>query len=153
MRTRNIRTSGFTLIELITIMLLVGILSATAVSRFFNPDIFFSRGFSDETIAILRYAQKSAVAQRHTVCVAFTNNTVTLTIAAIAGAINCTVNLTGPNGATPYVVTARSGIVFTAIPTNFYFTSLGQASVGQNIQITGANGSITVEQETGYVHP
>jgi MSHA pilin protein MshC len=148
------RQSGFTLVELIVVMMIVGILAVAAIPRFFDRDAFDSRGFKDETIAALRYAQKAAIAQRRTVCVAFTATSTTLTYVSTAGSSDCTSasGLAGPNGASPYQVTPRSSsIIYSPVPANFYFSPLGRASAGQSIQVTGTTGSIVVEQETGYV--
>jgi MSHA pilin protein MshC len=75
---------GFTLVELIMTMVIVGILAAVVAPRFFDNNVFQSRGFADELQASLRYAQKVAVAQRRVVCMAFdivsVPNTLALTI-------------------------------------------------------------------------
>lgn len=151
------RDTGFSLVELIMIIMIIGILAVVAIPRFFERHTFESRGFSDETMAALRYAQKSAIAQRRNVCVAFSPtipHSVTLRIASAAGiAEPCNTDLTGPAGTTPFVVTARSGVAFDPVPTDFQFSALGQATIGQTIQVSGVSNAITIEQETGYVHP
>ena len=144
---------GFTLVELIMVLVVVGVLAAAALPRFWDRQVFDSRGFFDQTLSVLRYAQKSAIAERRTVCVAFTSTTVTLTIATAAGSSVCGSNLASPDGASPFVVTAKSGVSFSAAPTNFQFNPLGQASIGQTILVTNASGNIVIEQDTGYVHP
>jgi MSHA pilin protein MshC len=52
---------GFTLIELVTVIVLLGILSVYVAPRIFDPGVFKERGFFDETQSALRYAQKLAV--------------------------------------------------------------------------------------------
>lgn len=70
----GVRQRGFTLIELIMVMVMLGVLAVFAAPRIFNSDDFYARGFHDETLALLRYAQKTAIAQRRTVCVTFTSS-------------------------------------------------------------------------------
>jgi len=69
---------GFTLIELIMVIVMLGILAVFAAPRMFNSEDFYARGFHDETLALLRYAQKTAIAQRRTVCVDFSASSITL---------------------------------------------------------------------------
>lgn len=141
------RQLGFTMTELITVIVIVGIMGAMVAPRFFDKTTFESRGFYDQTISTLRYAQKVAIAQHRFVCVAITGtNTVTLTHGL---SITCGSDLTNPAGGATYVVTAPAGVTVTN--TIFYFDALGKPSALQNLTVSGY-GAITVEAETGYVH-
>ncbi len=152
------KTRGFTLVELIMILVLTGVLAVAALPRFFDRQTFDSRGFYDETLAVLRYAQKSAIAQRRAVCVTFTASSVVLTIAANPSPSTCAtgpaIALASPTGVTPFQVTARSGVTYSATPANFEFNALGQPQPNnkKTIQVSGVPGTITIEQDTGYVH-
>jgi MSHA pilin protein MshC len=53
---------GFSLIELIAVMLLLGILGVVALSRLGGLQGYASLGFFNDTVSGLRYAQKRAVA-------------------------------------------------------------------------------------------
>lgn len=155
---------GFTLVELIMTMIIVGILAAVAAPRFFDNNVFQSRGFADQVQASLRYAQKVAIAQRRNVCVAFdlvtVPNNITLTIDSDTppdGVCNPAPagNLQSPAGDASYVISAPSGVAFgtAPAPADFSFNALGApTNAPQTISITGATNAITVEAETGYVH-
>lgn len=143
---------GFTLIELVTVMIIVGILAVAVVPRFFGTNIFQSRGFADQVQASLRYAQKEAIAQRSNVCVTLAASTITLTIANASGAaVPCTVNLPFPSGGNS--ITAPSGVTLSSSPSaTFNFDALGRTATAQTISVSGATDNIVVEAETGYVH-
>lgn len=153
-------TRGFTLIELIMVIVLLGVLAVFATPRIFNSNDFNARGFHDETLSLLRFAQKTAIAQRRTVCVAFSTATgATLRIASNAATSTCNTNLRGPKGESPAAITAKPGVAYTGIPNSFNFDGLGQPIDGtgarvatQIIQVSNASNAITVEAVTGYVH-
>lgn len=142
---------GFTLIELIVTLIIVGILAIAIIPRFADRADYDARGFFDGTLSVLRYAQKTAVAQRRMVCVGFGVSAVSLTVASTFGGA-CNTPLAGPNGVAPYSLVAPAGASFTATPANFSFFPSGAASLGQTFSVTGLTGqSITIVAATGYV--
>lgn len=150
---------GFTLMELLFVVVLLGVLSAYAVPRMFNRSDFDARGFHDQTLATLRFAQKTAIAQRRTVCVAFTGNSLALTLAPNPGTSLCAggVALAGPS--MQAVLQAQAGVGYAPPPGNFQFDALGQpinaagVALGtQILQVNGLKAAILVEGVTGYVH-
>jgi MSHA pilin protein MshC len=55
------QSDGFSLIELVTVIVLLGILSAFAVGRLMSPDQFAVKVFFNDTVNAVRFAQKLAV--------------------------------------------------------------------------------------------
>lgn len=155
---------GFTLVELIIVIVLLGVLAVVAAPRMFNSNDFYARGFHDESMALLRYAQKTAIAQRRTVCTTFSVSTVStasLRIASSAAVGTCDTDLVGPRGDTPGTITSKSGVNYSASPpAAVSFDGLGQPlnsagivlTAASTITVTGSGKIITIEPATGYVH-
>lgn len=150
---------GFTVIELITVIVLLGVLSIVAAPRLLDTAALHSRGFQEETVSFLRYAQKAAIAQRRVVCLAFTRNSATLHISAAPALATCDTPLRGPLGDSPGTLTATSGEGYRDVPTDFNFDALGQpvdatglSVASQTLHVDGLGGAVTVETGTGYVH-
>lgn len=141
------------MIELIMVIILVGVLSVFVAPKMFNSDDFNARGFHDQTLAFLRYAQKTAIAQRRPVCVGFSLNGLALTMDAdrnaATGANGCETSLTMPSGGT---LTARGAVQYAAVPSVAVFDALGQPGASQTIQVAGVAKQIVIEAVTGYVH-
>jgi MSHA pilin protein MshC len=155
------------------VIVILGVLAVFAAPRMLNSNDFNARGFHDETLSLLRYAQKSAIAQRRTVCVTFSQAapaTAVLAIASAAASNNCNTALTGPNQnciaglptGSKGCVTAKSGISYSSGPASLNFDGLGLPQAFNSsgtalasvpvIQVSEASGAITVETGTGYVH-
>ncbi|MDP2693811.1 MAG: type II secretion system protein [Gallionella sp.] len=140
---------GFTLVELVMVMIIVGILAVFAAPRFFDADAFKSRGFSDQVHASLRYAQKIAIAQRRFVCVTIAGNSLSLATGTVA---TCGTPLASSSSGGNYVIDAPASVTVT--DASFYFKALGSPSAGVTVSVTGGDmtRNIIVEAETGYVH-
>ena len=109
-------------------MVIIGIIAAVAAPRFFDSNVFQSRGFADQVQATLRYAQKAAIAQRRFVCVAFTGNSITLTIGATRGDCRDADWLPRP-AMRITVLTAPSGVAFSMVPASVTFDALGEPAM------------------------
>lgn len=59
---RFFRSDGFTLVELVAVLVIMGIVTAVAAPRFFDNVVFTERGYADEIAASLRYARRIAIA-------------------------------------------------------------------------------------------
>jgi MSHA pilin protein MshC len=152
--------SGFTLAELVAVILIVGILSVSATALF-DRGGFDTAGYADLAQAQIAYARKVAIAQRRTVTVTFNDptpppSTVRL---AVCPTFACatTVPIPSPSEAGNFDSLAPAGVVLATNPdtTTFTFSPLGQPSFAGNLTVTiSGSGSypFTIERDTGYVH-
>ena len=156
------RVSGFTMTELVMVIIVLGILAVVALPRLSDSATFRAAAFHDQIVAALRYAQKSAVGHRRLVCATFTATTVTLTIAAVNGATVCTATtLIGPSGGSAYAQSLDPANVTVAIAPGgpIFFqpsgvaTSDGAGTAITDYNITGPNMiAIALVGATGYVN-
>ena len=59
---RLFRSGGFTLVELVAVLVIMGVVAAVAGPRFFDNTVFTERGYADEIAASLRYSRRIAIA-------------------------------------------------------------------------------------------
>jgi MSHA pilin protein MshC len=144
--TGKYENTGFTLIEMVVVMLIVGILAAFAAPRF-NLTAFRETGFLQQATAAIRYAQKQAIASGCTVNVSINSTQCLLTWAGAPAPCPST-SLTNP--ATGNVNFCTDSNAAGNPAANFSFDNIGRPSAAQSINF--GNGIITVEAETGYVH-
>jgi MSHA pilin protein MshC len=144
------RATGFTLTELVVVIVIATILSAFAISRI-NTTSFNTEGYSKQVAAALRYAQKIAVSQRRNVKVTVSAGSVALTYPDIGSAVR------QPPGTDAFTVNVPSGVTLggTLAASDFTFSALGRPSTGGTLIVSGGDitpVTLTVETETGYVH-
>lgn len=143
---------GFTLVELVAIIVIAGILLAVAGPRFFRADTFAARGYHDAAAAFLRHAQKLAVARHGSVAVLVDGAGLSLCAQAVnpcpAGSA-----IAGPDGQAPYQVSLPSGVTQSGSAASVSFDAQGRPGAGFTLTVGGdVARTLTVEAETGYVH-
>lgn len=96
---------GFTMVELITVLVVMGILGAVAAQRFFDADGTDKRIFADQAKAMIRYGQKLAIAQNRRIHVRADGNSFALCTAASCSAAEL---ITAPGGSNSGATASRA---------------------------------------------
>ena len=163
--TPRARAAGFTMVELVVVMILIGVLAAIGIPRLMGDKNMEGAVFGDQVVSGLRRAQKIATGHRRTVCATVGPKAV---IVRLYVGNSCSLAVTGLTD-DDYATTDS---VLTVAPTTLYFQpdgrittdAAGTAAVGSStsgtgaIDITGNVGgqnttfrTIHVEGTTGYV--
>ncbi|NQY26044.1 MAG: prepilin-type N-terminal cleavage/methylation domain-containing protein [Piscirickettsiaceae bacterium] len=141
---------GFTLIELITVIVLLGILSATALPRFFDKSGYVDRVLFDDTLNAVRYAQKLAIATGCSMQVEISSNTFTISRSTSCNDDSSFSPIIHPGtGATSYTG-QESGVTITADATPIIFYALGNSSTDATITVAGKE--IKIISKTGFIY-
>lgn len=144
--TINSYQRGFTLVELVVVILILGILSINVGSRFLSGSAFSDRKVADELIEAIRYAQHLAMSRGGNI------QLVTTTTSYIVEKTDNT-PIPNPNRSGNYAVTIPDNSSLN--PLTISFNGLGQPTPNTDSTITVGNPiafTITVEGETGYAH-
>ncbi|KAA3628789.1 MAG: prepilin-type N-terminal cleavage/methylation domain-containing protein [Proteobacteria bacterium] len=149
---------GFTLLELIFVIVLAGVLAAVAGPRLFSSADLSARGFFDAAINSARYAQKLAVASGCNTRVQFTATGYALHQATTCGGLTFTRIVPDPADGAPFADTAPAGVIVTA--SEVYFDAAGRprnpatgALLGVSTDVViGGSRTLRIEPESGYAH-
>lgn len=156
-RASRHRPTGFTLVELVVTLVVIGVVAAFGAPLFFRTETFEQSGFFNEALATVRFAQKLAVASGCTVRVNVTANGYALFRAASQAACTTgpyTTAVTDPSDPSrTFSRSAPQGTTLTAL--DFTFDALGRASVAspsQILQLSGSEGTrqMRIWAETGF---
>lgn len=133
---------GFTLVELIVVILIIGILSISIAPRFFTVSSYENRKASDELLAALRYTQQIAMARGGDIQLNLQNDNYTIELTDGTP-------LRSPNGSS-YPIFFDG--VTTSTPNIIVYDGLGNRVPNAQFDISIGDQTIRIEQGTGYAH-
>jgi len=138
---------GFTVVELVVVIVLLGILSVYAVPRFVGVASFEESGFYQETVSAARYAHQLAVGRGEKVRIRFSSQGYEL-FHQDGSAL--------PEDGHPVSSGSRNDVSITStdvsLPRNATFDALGRCeNCNGNMTISVGGRDLTIYEETGYV--
>ncbi len=162
------------MVELIVVMVIIGVLGAIGAGRFFDRSEFDSDVFAEQARALLRHAQKTAIARNAPVHVLLDANRIALCHEASDGDCPAASRVAAPGGAMGaaassthcqadgwYCLGRPEGVSYapSASLRRFFFDPLGRPLTadgsfdGLTLSITGSGKAraVSVTRETGYV--
>lgn len=143
---------GFTLIELVMVMVLIGILAIVVLPRLDNS-AFSEYGYAEETLSALRYARQTAIAGNAHITVQLSSDAFRI---CRGDACPGDGYLSNPAAGLPWDGTALKrgkapeGVSITTPLASVTFDGLGRPSASGRLEI--GSHALTIEPETGYVH-
>jgi len=140
------RDCGFTVVELVVVIILLGILSVYAVPRFVGVASFEESGFYQETVSAARYANRLAVGRGEKVRINFGQHGYTLCFPEPGGCEQLSDRHPVNHHSDKKINIDTNGT------RNATFDALGRASQSLTVTVITDNGrSFTIIEETGYV--
>ena len=140
---------GFTLVELIVVMLVMAVLAAVALPRMTDRRALQERGFLDQLRALVQYSRKVAQTQRREVCVLLAPGQVQA-VYANGAACNLAAPVATPGSNEPFVIPVPAGVVLGGVAL-VRFSTAGQPAPNADHVISVGGNSVTVSRETGIV--
>lgn len=165
------RQRGFTMVELVTVIVLIGALAAIGIPRLMGSNTTATLVFGEQVVNAVRHAHKTAIARRRLVCLTLAGGSVTLRIrqspgvpaAGVACTLGAGVSDTEYNSGNESTVAGRGSFegataiaLFFQPDGNITRDAAGSAPVTPNDQLQIMDGgvaqrSIRIEGTTGHV--
>ncbi|OMP13269.1 hypothetical protein COLO4_01971 [Corchorus olitorius] len=130
---------------------------SVAMPKFASTETFETRGTQGMVLASLRYAQKTAIAQRKSVYVVHAN--LIPDKVSLCFDIACNQAVVNPENAAAYVITSSKNVDIASEIATVGFDSLGRPIPNSTVNYVVTNRknnthsvNITVEAETGHIH-
>lgn len=142
------RQGGFTVIELLACIVILGVLAAVTAPRFVNMQAFAERGYADDIASSLRYARRIAIASDCRVRMTINADSYSAWQQATCGAGAWITPVLRPDG-TPLDGTTPDDVNI-ASDTTVEFRSNGAAATGSVAIAVGAR-SVSIDGATGRV--
>jgi len=147
---------GFSMLELVVVLVVVGALAAVALPRMLKLGDLDEPAFADEVASTLRYARKLATATRRVVCVSVASDGITLTMdhrapesyLSLSCAASPMVEIPGSHCAANKVCTP-SGVALSATPASFRFSGSGESNT--DVTVTVGSKTLSINRFTGYI--
>ena len=133
------KQDGFTLIELVTVITILGLLAVAVIPRFASTSNFETRTAQDQLISALRQAQQLAM-----------NKAVSANVQLQVDSANQRLRITYDDGGTQTIdITIADNVDLT--PATIGFAKSGDANAATTINILPGTHQVRVET-TGYAH-
>ena len=151
---------GFTLIELIVVIVLMAILAAFAAPRFIDAGSFEGPAFAQELASAARYAQKLAVANGCPVQLNVTANSYSLlkaqaTTPVCDGVLTMTLPVMHPATGNPFTAPAPNGVNIGGDLGTVQFSARGvptfTPAIPADLNLTVSGRTVVINAGSGYV--
>jgi len=147
-RRRTIGKTGFTMIEIVAVLLILGIITAVVVSRMANTTAYDLSSQMEVLKAHLRLAQSRAMGSSSPWGINFATST---TYYLFQGTGSTTpVLILGEDNATVDLTIKKSGLTIGSTPQRITFDAYGSPGT-TTITVTTNGGNITVTKGTGFI--
>lgn len=151
----RIKEAGFTLMELIIVLVVVGVLSAYAMMRNSSSSVFSLLSQAQTLAGDIKHVQSMATVWGKSLTIAATvggNGTYSVCLTPQVPA-PCTTPVINPATGTAFTISLQKGVVLTASPDTLAINSLGQPASAAHYTLSSDSASVRVDvaELTGHV--